>query len=195
MAKVSKVVLGNGTVVMDISGDSVTASTLLRDVTAHGSDGEAITGTCDYNVDASDATASVGEVLEGETFAAGAGHVLLTGTMPRRGGVTGYISDVSSPYTIAAGYHDGSGTVGIDSTEAGKLIASNIKNGVTILGVTGNYAGEPASVETNKNATPSWSQQVITPDSGYDYLAQVTIAAIPYSETSNVGGGYTATIG
>ena len=193
MAKVSKVVLGNGTVVMDISQDTVAADKLLTGYTAHGSDGEAITGTCDYDVDSSDCTASVGEVLSGETFAAGGS--VLTGTMPNRGAVTGSISDASSPYTIAAGYHDGSGTVGIDTTEMTKLIAGNIKSGITILGVTGDYAGEPVNVETNKNATPSWSQQVITPDTGYDYLAQVTIAAIPYSETSNVGGGLTATIG
>ena len=193
MAMVSKVVLGNGTVVMDISQDTVAADKLLTGYTAHGSDGEAVTGTCDYDVDSSDCSASVGEVLYGETFAAGGS--VMTGTMPNRGAVSGSISDASSPYTVPAGYHDGSGTVGIDSTELGKLINTNIKSGVTILGVTGTYAGEPVSVETNKNATPSWSQQVITPDSGYDYLAQVTIAAIPYSETSNVGGGLTATIG
>ena len=193
MAKVSKVVLGNGTVVMDISQDTVEASKLLTGYTAHGADGEAIAGACDFDVDSSDCSASVGEVLYGETFAAGGS--VMTGTMPNRGAVSGSISDASSPYTVPAGYHDGSGTVGIDSTEMTKLIAGNIKSGITILGVTGDYAGEPASVETNKNATPSWSQQVITPDNGYDYLAQVTIAAIPYSETSNVGGGLTATIG
>lgn len=193
MAKVSKVVLGNGTVVMDISQDTVAADKLLTGYSAHGADGEAIAGACDFDVDSSDCTASVGEVLSGETFAAGGS--VLTGTMPNRGAVSGSISDASSPYTVPAGYHDGSGTVGIDSTELGKLVNTNIKSGVTILGVTGTYAGEPVSIETNKNATPSWSQQVITPDSGYDYLAQVTIAAIPYSETSNVGGGLTATIG
>ena len=41
---VSKVVYGNETL-MDISGDSVTAATLLSGETAHGADGEAITGT------------------------------------------------------------------------------------------------------------------------------------------------------
>lgn len=193
MAKVSKVVLGNGTVVMDISQDTVEASKLLTGYTAHGADGEAIAGACDYDVDSSDCSASVGEVLYGETFAAGGS--VLTGTMPNRGAVSGSISDINSPYTVPAGYHDGSGNVGIDATELQKFIGSNIKNGITLMGVPGTYAGEPVSVETNKNATPSWSQQVITPDSGYDYLAQVTIAAIPYSETSNVGGGLTATIG
>ena len=85
MAMVSKVVLGNGTVVMDISQDTVAADKLLTGYTAHGADGEAITGTCDYDVDSSDCTASVGEVLSGETFAAGGS--VLTGTMPNRGAV------------------------------------------------------------------------------------------------------------
>ena len=46
-----------------------------------------------------------------------------------------------------------------------------------------------------KSATPSWSEQIITPDEGYDYLSQVTVAAIPYSESENVAGGITVTIG
>ena len=91
------------------------------------------------------------------------------------------------------GYHDGSGKVSIDSTEQAKLIAGNIKAGVEVLGVTGTYGGETVSVQT-KTVTPSTSQQVITPDSGYDYLSQVTVSAIPYTETDNVSGGKTVTI-
>ena len=32
------------------------------------------------------------------------------------------------------------------------------------------------------------------PDEGYDYLSQVTVAAIPYVESDNAAGGKTATI-
>jgi hypothetical protein len=46
-----------------------------------------------------------------------------------------------------------------------------------------------------KTATPTTSQQVIVPDSGYNYLTQVTVNAIPYTETANAAGGLTATIG
>ena len=107
--------------------------------------------------------------------------------MPNRGQVAGTISTLT-PYTIQNGYHDGSGTVSIDSTEAAKIIAGNIKSGVSILGVTGTYSGEAISVEANKNVTPSTTSQTITPSSGYDYLAQVTVAAIPYTETPNTYG-------
>ena len=63
------------------------------------------------------------------------------------------------------------------------LVAGNIKNGVTIFGVTGNYA--PASVVTQeKSVTPTASQQVVTPDSG-KYLSKVTVAAAPL-ETKSV---------
>lgn len=43
--------------------------------------------------------------------------------------------------------------------------------------------------------TPTTSQQVVTPDANYDYLSQVTVEAIPYTETLNEAGGYTLTIG
>lgn len=189
---VSKVVKSNGDVVMDLTADTITAADLASGKTAHGADGEQITGTNTYDVDSSELTAAVGEVLATKTFAA-RGQVY-TGTMPNRGAVTGTISDKNTPYTIPTGFHDGSGTVGLDSTEAAKIIAGNIKAGVEILGVTGDYSGEAINVQT-KNATPSWTAQTILPDAGYDYLSQVSIAAIPYVETPNAAGGITVTIG
>lgn len=191
MSAVSKVIYGN-TTIMDISTDTVTAADLLSGVTAHGSDGEAITGSCTYDADTSDATASAGDILYNET--AYVNGSMVTGTMPNRGAVSGSISDKNTPYSIAAGYHDGSGTVGISSVEAQKLIAGNIKAGVQILGVTGDYSGEAVSAQT-KNATPYITAQTVLPDAGYDYLSQVNIAAIYYNETANAGGGLTATIG
>lgn len=41
----SKVVLGNGTVIMDLTGDTVTANALAQGFTAHGANGESITGS------------------------------------------------------------------------------------------------------------------------------------------------------
>lgn len=71
-------------------------------------------------------------------------------------------------YTIPKGYHNGSGTV-------------------SAVGGGGNYNLQ------SKTATPTKSQQNITPDSGYFGLSDVTIAAIPeaYQDTSSV----TATAG
>ena len=188
----SKVVLSNGTVLMDLTADTVTASDLLEGVTAHGKDGAPITGTCTYDADTSEDTAAVGEILAGKT--AHARGTLLTGTMTNVGAVSGTISTKTGQYTVPQGYHDGSGKVQISSTEQAKIIAGNIKSGVQILGVTGTYSGESITAQS-KNATPTWSSQTIQPDSGYDYLSAVTVAAIPIAYADNSAGGVTVTIG
>lgn len=187
----NKVVYGS-TVLIDLTADTITADKILASYTAHDQSGAVITGTCDFDVNSGDATVQVAEMLEGKTaYARGA---KLTGTMPNKGAVTLTISRIDDSISIPQGYHDGSGKVSILSTEQAKLIASNIKQGITILGVTGSL--EPSSSVTvhAKTATPTTSQQVILPDEGYDYLSQVTIDAIPYVETDNAAGGKTVTI-
>lgn len=187
----NKVVYGN-TVLIDLTADTITADKILANYTAHDASGATITGTCEYDVNSQDATITVAEMLTGKT--AYARGTKLTGTMPNNGAVSLTISDVTDEVAIAQGYHDGSGKVKILDTEAAKLIASNIKQGITILGVTGTL--EPSSSVTvqAKTATPSTSKQTILPDSGYDYLSQVTIDAISYVETQNAAGGTTVTI-
>lgn len=189
---VSKVVLSNGTTLMDLTSDTITAASLLSGITAHDKSGAPITGTCTYDSDTSDDTAAVSEILSGKT--AHARSTLLTGTMTNNGGVTGTISTKDGQYTVPQGYHDGSGKVSIASAEQAKIIAGNIKSGVQILGVTGTYSGEAITAQT-KSATPSWSQQTIQPDNGYDYLSAVTVAAIPIAYSDNSAGGQTCTIG
>lgn len=188
---VNKVIYGNTTLI-DISSDTVTASDILTGKTAHDKSGAPITGSCDYDSDTTDADATAAEILDTKT--AYVNKVKITGSMPNRGGVTGTISTKAGTYSIQNGYHDGSGTVGIDSTEQAKIIDSNIKAGVEILGVTGTYTGEAINAQA-KTATPYTTQQTILPDSGYDYLSQVTVEAIAYTETDNAAGGKTVTIG
>lgn len=189
MAK-NKIIFG-GTTLIDLTGDTATAAQILDGFTAHINTGEQVEGTCTYDADTSDATAQVAEILNGKT--AYANGTKLTGTMPNNGAVTGTISTKAGEYTIPQGYHDGSGKVSISSTEQAKIIASNIKSGVNILGVTGSYSGEGATAQA-KTATPSKTAQTILPDTGYDYLSQVTVEAIPYVETANAYGT-TVTIG
>lgn len=188
---INKVIYGGSTLI-DLTGDTVDASHLLEGYTAHDKSGAVITGTNTFDSDTSEDTAAVAEILAGKT--AHARGAALTGTMPNNGAVSGTISTKSGQYTVPQGYHDGSGKVQISSTEQAKIIAGNIKSGIQILGVTGTYGGESVSAQA-KTATPTTSQQVLTPDAGYDYLSQVTVAAIPYVESDNSAGGKTATIG
>lgn len=188
---INKVVFGNQTLI-DLTADTITAADLQSGVTAHDASGASITGTSTLDSDTSEDTAQVGEILATKT--AHARGVQLVGTMPNRGAVDLDISEVDQVVSVPQGYHDGSGTVQIDSTEQAKIIDSNIKAGVEILGVTGTYTGEAISAQT-KNVTPYTTAQTILPDSGYDYLSQVNVAAISYVETPNAAGGNTATIG
>ena len=84
--------------------------------------------------DASNATVSAAHVLTGDVFVGASGED--TGSMPNNGATGGTITTKAGTITIPAGYTTG-GTVGISSTEQAKVIASNIKSGVTLLGVAG----------------------------------------------------------
>ena len=187
---INKLVVGNETK-FDLTADTVAADKLLKNITAHDKSGAPITGTCTYDADTQDATAAVAEILEGKTaYARGA---KLTGTMPNKGAVSGTIA-TKDAYTIPMGFHDGSGTVSIDATESAKIVAGNIKSGVTILGVEGTFAGETVTAQT-KSVTPTMSAQTVLPDEGFDYLSQVSVAAIPVNYSDNSAGGQTCTIG
>lgn len=188
---VNKVIYGGQTLI-DLTGDTVTASDILTGKKAHDKSGAQITGTCSYDADTSDADATAAEILATKTaYVAGS---KITGSMPNRGAATGTISTKAQQYTIQNGYHDGSGKVSISSTEQAKIIATNIRQGVTILGVEGTMSGSEDVHAQTKTVTPATTAQTVTPDTGYNYLTQVTVNAIPYVETDNASGGITVTI-
>lgn len=190
---VNKVVV-NGQTKIDLTADTVSASNLLAGITAHDRSGAPIEGTMPSLADAtSDATATTATILAGSTaYVAGA---KVTGQMPNIGAQTITIDDVDDEIAISAGYHDGSGVAKLDATEKTKIIAGNIKNGVSILGVTGDYTGSELVTLQAKSATPTFSQQTVTADAGYTGLSQVTVAAIPVTYSDNAQGGQTCTIG
>lgn len=191
---ISKVIYGGETLI-DLTGDTITADTLLRGNTAHDKSGASITGTCTYDSDTTDATAAVAEILSSKT--AYVKGTKVTGTMKNNGAVTGTITTKAGTYTIPIGFHDGSGKVGISETEQSKIIAGNIRQGISILGVTGTMSTTEGAKAQSKTVTPKTTAQEILPDStsGYNYLSSVTVQAIPYAESDNSAGGKTVTIG
>lgn len=188
---VNKVVFGGNTLI-DLTADTVTEEKLLKGITAHNQKGEAITGTCSYDSDTSDATITVGEMLEGKTaYVRGA---KLTGEMKDNGSYSDYINTVDEEITIPAGFHDGGGKIGIDPTEKAKIKPEDIKQGKTILGVTGTMSGAESVTAEKKTVTPTMAIQKIVP-TGADYLNEVVVNPIPYETSVNAAGGTTYTIG
>lgn len=103
----------------------------------------------------------------------------ITGTMPNNGELN--YTPSTEGQTIPSGYTSG-GTVAGDSN----LVANNIRLGTTIFGVEGNL--EADKPDQTKTATPTTSEQIITPDTGYE-LASVTVGAVTSSIDSNIVAG------
>lgn len=123
-----------------------------------------------------DATAAAASIKDGETAYVDGKKV--EGTMPVNGDVSGKISTRDGSVFVPKGYTDG-GTIAIDDTEKAKLIPGNIRQGVTVLGVGGTMSPSEGVNAQEKTVTPTKSQQVVQPDSGYTHLTQVTVGAIP----------------
>lgn len=181
-----------GETLMDLTGDNVTADKLLSGITAHDKTGAPVTGSCTFDADTKDATATAAEILTGKTAYKNGQKV--TGTMPNKGAVALKVSKKGVTVPIPAGYHDGSGTAGLDETEAAKLVAGNIKSGVELFGTVGEYAGELVNGQ-KKTVTPAKAQFSVLPDEGYDHLTEVVVNGVPIAYTDNAAGGQTVTIG
>ena len=87
--------------------------------------------------DTASADATAANILTGTTAYGASGEI--QGSMANNGSTSGTISTKAGTVTIPAGYTTG-GTVSISSTEQAKIIASNIKSGVTLLGVAGSLS-------------------------------------------------------
>ena len=87
-------------------------------------------------------------------------------------------TDGYSPISVSAV------TSSIDSN----ITAENIKDGVTILDVTGNYTGSTPSI-SSLSVTPTTSAQTITAPSGTDGYSPISVSAVTSSIDNNITAG------
>lgn len=97
---------------------------------------KSVGGTAKF-FDTADASAASADILTGKTAYGASGQI--SGGMSNNGATGGTISTKAGSVSIPAGYTSG-GSVAISSTEQAKIIASNIKSGVTLLGVAGSLS-------------------------------------------------------
>lgn len=179
---VNKVELANGTTLIDLSADTVTADTILEGYTAHDASGAPITGT------------------------ARGGGIVITDTLDSHGGTIREItalevvrlqSKSATPSQSAQTISPDTGYTGLSEVNVGAIPGEYvIPTGTKSISTNGThdvsaYASASVDVEPtlqSKSATPTESAQTIEPDNGYDGLSSVSVGAI---SSSYVGSGIT----
>lgn len=185
---VSKVII-NGVTKIDITSDTVAANKLLSGYTAHGADGESVSGSIasktssDLSVSGATVTAPAGY------YSSDASKSVASGTegtpVATKGTVSNHSVSVTPSVTNTTGYITGSTKTGTAVTVSASELVSGTKsissNGSDI-DVT-NYASVDVDVQPSLEAVtdvdPTESSQTITAGSSYDGLSSVQINAIP----------------
>ena len=133
-----------------------------------------------YDTSGADATAS--DILSGKSAFGPEGSV--SGSIQNNGNVSGSIFTKAGSVSVPAGYTTG-GSVTIDSTEQGKIIPSNIKAGVTILGVAG--ASNVVDTATMGSESAASAGDIMSGKTAFVNGAKLTGTQIPITvEQDNV---------
>lgn len=163
---------GGGSGVLDTL--SVTPSTQAQSITPPA-------GTDAYNrVNVSAVDASIDSDIVAGNIKSGVNILGVVGTYS--GGTPSLQTKSVNPTTSQQVVEPDNGYDGLSAVTVGAVTSSidsniqagNIKSGVNILGVNGTYTGGGSNYQ-QKTVTPSASQQVVSADSGYDALSQVTV--------------------
>ena len=206
---VNKVVYGT-TVLVDLTGDSVTPDKLAKGETAHNAAGEPITGTMEAGIDTSDATATASDMADGTTAYVNGEKITGTAKNVKPGSATGWSSapapnvsgngnigfsiEVNEPNNSGVLWHNGSSIyIRTPPSNFGDATAADVAEGKTFtssagLKVTGTAKASTPTFQT-KTATPSAAEQTVTPDSGYDGLSSVTIEGDANLVPENIKSG------
>lgn len=188
----SKVALSDGEILIDLTQDDVKPEHVQSGIYFHDKTGERKAGTNTKTVDASEATAEASEVLASKTF--GKGNELQTGTMPDNSGNDITITDKAGK-VIPRGYYDGTSMAKLSDPDLANLTPANIKEGVTILGVEGEFGADDFS-SSSITVKPLFTEQNINPaDTGVTFFSSVKVEAIAVTRKDNEAGGVTVTIG
>ena len=201
---VNKVVYGT-TVLVDLTGDTVTADKLLKGATAHDASGEQVTGThvCSGGLDTSDATATANDIAKDKTAYVGGekvtGSLKLANSLTFSSAVASWDSQNSK--LMLSGTNPircivsakGTSKMYCTGDKLGDAAASDVAEGKTFtssagLKVTGTAKASVPTLQA-KTVTPSAAEQTVTPDSSYDGLSSVTVEGDANLVPGNIKSG------
>lgn len=190
----NRVILADGTVLIDLTSDTVQAQDVKSGIKFHLPSGKTEYGTNTNTVDASDVETLPSEVLFGKPF--GKGDKIEKGTMPDNSKNDVIIQSLSGK-PIPMGFSDGGNYAKLSDEDLSKLKPENIKDGVSLFGgeLVGSFGADDFS-STSKEITPTFTTQVFNPsDDGVVYYSSITVKPISITRTDNKFGGVTVTIG